>query len=74
MFTGIVEELGHVISLEDDRIRIGARTVLDGARIGDSTSVNGCCLTVVALGDGWWEADVTDETLDRTNLGRSAAR
>jgi riboflavin synthase len=69
MFTGIVEELGHVIALEGDRIRIGARTVLDGARIGDSTSVNGCCLTVVALGDGWWEADVTDETLDRTNLG-----
>jgi riboflavin synthase len=69
MFTGIVEELGHVIALEGDRIRIGARTVLDGARIGDSTSVNGCCLTVVALGDGWWEADVTGETLDRTNLG-----
>jgi riboflavin synthase len=69
MFTGIVEELGHVIALEGDRIRIGARTVLDGARIGDSTSVNGCCLTVVALGDGWWEADVTGETLDRSNLG-----
>ena len=69
MFTGIVEELGHVIALEGDRIRIGARIVLDGAQIGDSTSVNGCCLTVVALGDGWWEADVTGETLDRTNLG-----
>jgi riboflavin synthase len=69
MFTGIVEELGHVIALEGERIRIGARTVLDGARIGDSTSVNGCCLTVVALGDGWWEADVTGETLDRSNLG-----
>ena len=69
MFTGIVEELGHVIALEGDRIRIGARIVLDGAQIGDSTSVNGCCLTVVALGDGWWEADVTGETLDRSNLG-----
>ena len=57
MFTGIVEELGHVISLEREadtvRIRIGARAVLEGARIGDSTAVNGCCLTVVALGDGW---------------------
>ncbi len=69
MFTGIVEELGHVIALDGDRLRIGARTVLEGARIGDSTSVNGVCLTVVALGDGWWEADVTDETLDRSNLG-----
>jgi len=69
MFTGIVEELGHVIGLDGDRLRIGARTVLEGARIGDSTSVNGCCLTVVALGDGWWEADVTGETLDRSTLG-----
>jgi riboflavin synthase len=69
MFTGIVEELGHVIALDGDRLRIGARTVLEGARIGDSTSVNGVCLTVVALGDGWWEADVTEETLDRSNLG-----
>ena len=69
MFTGIVEELGHVISLVGDRLRIGARTVVEGARIGDSTSVNGVCLTVVALGDGWWEADVTVETLSRSNLG-----
>ena len=38
MFTGIVEELGHLISRHDDRFRIGARTVLDGARIGDSTA------------------------------------
>ena len=74
MFTGIVEELGHVIGLDGDRLRIGARTVLEGARIGDSTSVNGCCLTVVALGDGWWEADVTDETLDRTQPRRPRAR
>jgi riboflavin synthase len=69
MFTGIVEELGHLISRHDDRFRIGARTVLEGARIGDSTSVNGCCLTVIALGDGWFDAEVTEETLDRTNLG-----
>jgi riboflavin synthase len=69
MFTGIVEELGHVITSDGGRLRIGARTVVDGARIGDSTAVNGCCLTVVALGDGWWEADVTDETLDRSTLG-----
>jgi len=70
MFTGIVEELGSVLSVDGARIRIGASVVLDGAGIGDSTAVNGCCLTVVALGDGWWEADVSDETLARTNLGR----
>lgn len=69
MFTGIVEELGTVVAREGARVRIGASKVLDGVQIGDSTAVNGCCLTVVAFGDGWWEADVSDETFARTNLG-----
>jgi riboflavin synthase len=69
MFTGIVEELGTVVEAAGPRLRIGATTVVDGATIGDSTAVNGCCLTVVAFGDDWWEADVSDETLARTNLG-----
>lgn len=70
MFTGLVEELGHVESLDGDRLRIAATKVLDGVAIGDSTAVDGCCLTVVAFGDGWWEADVSDETRRRTTLGR----
>ncbi|NCY15625.1 MAG: riboflavin synthase [Actinobacteria bacterium] len=71
MFTGIVEELGSVISRDGSRLRIGARAVLEGARIGDSTAVNGCCLTIVALDPdaGWWDADVSDETYARTVLG-----
>ena len=69
MFTGIVEELGRVAAREGPRIRITATTVLEGAAIGDSTAVNGCCLTIVAMGDGWWEADVSDETVSRTTLG-----
>jgi riboflavin synthase len=69
MFTGIVEELGRVLELDDSRLRIAATTVLESARVGDSTAVNGCCLTLVASGDGWWEADVSPETLDRTTLG-----
>jgi riboflavin synthase len=69
MFTGIVEELGTVRSRDGARLRFGASAVLDGVAIGDSTAVNGCCLTVVAFGDDWWEADVSDETLARTNLG-----
>jgi riboflavin synthase len=69
MFTGIVEELGTVVSREGTKLRIGATTVLDAAKIGDSTAVNGCCLTLVAFGDDWWEADVSDETFARTNLG-----
>jgi riboflavin synthase len=75
VFTGIVEELGTVAARDGSRLRIAARAVLDGARLGDSTAVNGCCLTVVAFepatgdGEGWWEADVSDETYRRTNLG-----
>lgn len=69
MFTGIVEELGRVASREGPRLRIEAEVVTSDAGIGDSIAVNGTCLTVVALGDGWWEADVVDETLARTALG-----
>jgi len=69
MFTGIVEELGSVASLDGDRVRIAATTVTEDAGIGDSIAVDGCCLTVVATGPGWWEADVSDETRKRTTLG-----
>lgn len=69
MFTGIVEELGTVESIDGPKLRLRATKVLDGVQMGDSTAVNGCCLTVVAWGDDWWEADVSDETYARTNLG-----
>jgi riboflavin synthase len=69
MFTGIVEELGQVARREGPRLRIDADLVTSDAGIGDSIAVNGTCLTVVALGDGWWEADVVDETFARTALG-----
>ena len=71
MFTGIVEELGSVVTHDGQRLRIAARRVLEGAGLGDSTAVNGCCLTIVAFDadQGWWEADVSDETYRRTTLG-----
>lgn len=69
MFTGIVEELGQVAALDGGRIRIAAGKVLDGAHIGDSIAVDGCCITVVAKGEGWWEADLSEETLRCTTLG-----
>ena len=69
MFTGIVEELGSVDAIDGGRVRVAATAVLDGARLGDSIAVDGCCLTLVAQGAGWWEADVSDETLKRTTLG-----
>jgi riboflavin synthase len=69
MFTGIVEEAGRFSGRGGGRYRFEASTVLEDARIGGSIAVNGVCLTVVALGDGWWEADVVEETLARTTLG-----
>ena len=73
MFTGIVEEMGAVAAnepaLEGARLVLRADVVLDATSIGDSISVNGCCLTVVDTGPGWWAADAVPETLTRTNLG-----
>lgn len=69
MFTGIVEELGQVESLVGPKLRLGATVVLEDVVMGASIAVNGCCLTVVAWGDDWWEADVSDETFARTSLG-----
>ncbi len=70
MFTGIVEELGKVGSRNGGRLRINSTTVLEGSDLGASIAVNGCCLTVVATdGSSYWDADVSDETYSRTNLG-----
>ena len=70
MFTGIVEELGKVGSRNGSRLRINSTTVLEGSDLGASIAVNGCCLTVVATdGSTYWDADVSDETFSRTNLG-----
>lgn len=68
MFTGIVEELGRVERFEHGTLSLAATKVLDDIRVGDSIAVNGCCLTVVAHSDTWWEADVSDETISRTSL------
>jgi riboflavin synthase len=72
MFTGIVEELGTVAAVEDQgdaiRLTVEASTVLEDAGLGDSISVNGCCLTVVSHDGLQWTADVMQETLDKTSL------
>ncbi|MFB8037644.1 riboflavin synthase [Streptomyces sp. NPDC056004] len=73
MFTGIVEELGEVTSVEKladaSRFRLRGPVVTEGAKHGDSIAVNGVCLTVVDLGDGEFTADVMAETLNRSSLG-----
>lgn len=69
MFTGIVEEVGTVDSMEGGRLAVGASLVLEGTRVGDSINVNGTCLTVVSLDADGFAVDVVPETLRRTNLG-----
>ena len=76
MFTGIVEEVGQVESLEPlnqpagiARLAIRAARVMDGLKLGDSISVNGACLTVVEMGNGCFSVDLAPETLRRTSLG-----
>ena len=80
MFTGITEQVGRIESLQAGtdggvlRIHIPAATdpnssVADGMNLGDSISVNGCCLTVTKFDEHHFSADLSGETLRRTNFG-----
>ena len=73
MFTGIIEELGSVRSIEERgenaRIVIAARIVTEGTNHGDSIAVNGVCLTALDIHDDSFAADVSRETLQRSTLG-----
>lgn len=72
MFTGIVRELGTVVSVagndEGLRVEIDAPATAAGVAIGDSVSINGCCLTAVAVEDGRLAFDAVPETLTRSSL------
>ena len=77
MFTGIVEERGEVVAVQDlpeaARITVAGPLVTSDARHGDSISVNGVCLTVVDVSGGAFTADVMRETLVRSSLDKIAA-
>lgn len=74
MFTGIIEELGSVRSVEERgenaRIVIAAQLVTQGTNHGDSIAVNGVCLTALEIKRQGFSADLSQETLDRSTLGR----
>ena len=74
MFTGIIEELGRVRSIdrrgEDARIVIKAHTVTEDARDGDSIAVNGVCLTALNVNKDSFAADISRETMQRSTLGK----
>jgi riboflavin synthase len=76
MFTGIIEELGRVRSVEPQgknaRIVIEAQLVTEDTKHGDSIAVNGVCLTALDVQQDSFAADVSRETLDRSTLGRLA--
>ena len=74
MFTGIIEEIGHVNNVKKGTasaiLTIQAEKVLEGTHIGDSIAVNGVCLTVTGIYDNTFTADVMHETLNRSSLGK----
>jgi riboflavin synthase len=72
MFTGIVEELGRVASLDGSRLRVACSTVREDAGPGASVAVNGVCLTVVQDDGTSLAFDLSEETLRRSALGRLA--
>jgi riboflavin synthase len=73
MFTGIIEHVGRIESLEKTsggaRLRVHAGPVAAGLAVSNSVAVNGCCLTVVELSGEIFAADLSGETLRRTSLG-----
>ena len=73
MFTGIIEEIGSVISSSltggSGELRIGAALILEECKLGDSIAVNGVCLTITRIVDREISFDVSTETLRRSNLG-----
>jgi riboflavin synthase len=69
MFTGIVEEVGRVVSASAGSLTVAADGVLEDMQKGDSMAVNGVCLTVTAFDSKSFSVDVMPETLDKTNLG-----
>ncbi len=74
MFTGLVETLGRVLAVKPEspaaRLVVNSGAIANGAQIGDSIAINGCCLTVVAIQSDSLEFQAGPETLSRTNLGR----
>jgi riboflavin synthase len=74
MFTGIIEELGTVASIETRsdgaRIRIAATLITSDTKDGDSIAVNGVCVTALNVSPDEFSADLSRETLERSTLGR----
>ena len=73
MFTGIVEEVGSVISISSNGMTVGAEKVMSDLKLGDSIAVNGACLTAVSLAANEFSVDLSPETMRRSSLGDLSA-
>lgn len=73
MFTGIIEEIGRVISAQSGKLVIAAGGVLQEMELGGSIAVNGVCLTVTSFKTNSFSVDIMSETLKRSNLGLLSA-
>ena len=74
MFTGIITDIGEIRELEqrgDLRARIGTNYDTSTIDLGASIASDGVCLTVVEIGDDWYDVEISAETLDKTNIGRN---
>jgi riboflavin synthase len=76
MFTGIIEEVGEVVTIQDSgafrTIQVRGKSVFDDLRAGSSLAVNGVCLTARSIAGDRFSAEMSRETLDRTSLGNLA--
>jgi len=77
MFTGIIEEIGKIAEHKrlsnGARIKVACSEILNGTKLGDSISINGCCQTVVEIGKDFFACDVSEETLKVTNFSELKA-
>ena len=72
MFTGIITDIGKVAQVEkrgDMRARIGCNYDMTGVDLGASIACDGVCLTVIDKGPGWFDVDISAETISKTNIG-----
>ena len=74
MFTGIIEETGNIVSINDKdnnskEFVISIENIFNDVKIGDSISINGVCLTVTKINNQEFNFDIINETLEKSNLG-----
>ncbi len=72
MFTGLIEEVGKLKNIQSKvgglEITVEAEKVLEDSKVGDSIAINGICLTITEIGENQFKFDVSQETINRSNI------